>query len=89
MLINPFLPTPAQTTPFVILLYLMLDDFTCQGRASSPYFLTLSLLDWLKPLHFLFFMLTPDNFTQEGRASRIKMVKIDFKMELHKVQVDV
>ena len=33
-LLNPFPPTPAKTTPFVILLCLMPDDFTRQERAS-------------------------------------------------------
>ena len=32
-IINPLLPRPAKTGHFVILLCLMLDDFTRQGRA--------------------------------------------------------
>ena len=33
--INPFIPRLAKTGPFVILLCVMPDDFTHQGRASS------------------------------------------------------
>ena len=33
--LNPFSPRPAKTGPFIILLCLMTDDFTCQGRASG------------------------------------------------------
>ena len=33
--INPFSPRPAKTGHFIILLCLLLDNFTCLGRASG------------------------------------------------------
>ena len=79
-LFNPFPPRPAKTSPFTILLCLMPDDCTHQGRASAW-----ELVNWAYcicpslflnpfplrpaktgPLLFYSSCLTSDNFTHQG-----------------------
>ena len=60
MLINPFTPRPAKTGHFVILLCLMPDKFTCQGRDSEWKRVT----NWICP--FLFLDLFPQLYGPRG-----------------------
>ena len=83
---NRFSLRPGQTVPFVILLCLMPDDFTCQWRASGwervnwaylpILFLNLSSPRLAKTAPFVILLcLTPDDFTRQWRASGWERVK--------------
>ena len=54
--INPFTPRLAKTTPFVILLCLMPDDFTHQGRALVKCKLFIFILVSCEPASFQTFL---------------------------------
>ena len=82
-----FPPWPAKIAPFVILLCLMPDNFTHQGRASGwekvnwAYLSTLFLINPLPPRpaktvsSVILLCLTPGDFPRQGRASRREKAK--------------